>query len=181
MIDGSQLPLEENIALTRKAVEMARIAGASVEGELGVLGEEDGSDPDETAYAKVEDVERFVAEAGVDALAVAIGNAHGLYKKEPKLDFDRLEAIGQLVDTPLVLHGGTGIPDRDIQRAIKMGITKINIGAAGRIGFMNGLRESLRNLPDEKFPHLIYPKAVEGHSRVIEDKMRLFMSTGKAC
>ncbi|MCK4751610.1 MAG: class II fructose-bisphosphate aldolase, partial [Bacteroidales bacterium] len=86
----------------------------------------------------------------------------------------------QLVDTPLVLHGGTGIPDRSIQHAIKMGITKINIGADGRIGFMSGLRKSLKDFPDEKFPHLIYPKAVERHSGVIEEKIKLFMSDGKA-
>lgn len=129
MIDGSRLPYEENIQLTRTVVEVARAAGISVEGEIGAVpGREDDSkdytgtltDPD-IAYS-------FVLETEVDALAISIGSIHGFYKEEPRLDFERLNEINKKVKIPLVLHGGTGIPISDIKKAISFGIAKINIG-----------------------------------------------------
>ena len=181
MIDGSHLALEDNIELTGRVVEIARRAGVSIEGEIGVLGEEDGSDPSEKFYTNINEADRFVTATGIDALAVEIGNAHGFYKKEPQLDFHRLAEIRRCLKVPLVLHGGTGIPDDDICHAISLGITKINIGAEGRKAFMDGLRGSLKNLPpDEKYPHKIYSAAIEAHAAVIEDKMKLFKSEGKA-
>jgi fructose-bisphosphate aldolase class II len=180
MIDASHLPLEENIALTARAAELAHSAGVSIEGEIGVLGEEEGADPDEALYTDVYEAQRFVLNTDVDALAVAIGNAHGYYKKTPKLDLDRLTAIGGRVDTPLVLHGGSGIPSEDIRAAIDRGITKINIGAEPRTAFMKGLRASLAELDEsEKFPHRIFPPALEGHARLIEEKMELLGSCGR--
>ncbi len=177
MIDGSHLSLEENIALTARAAELAHRAGVSIEGEIGVLGEEEGSEPDEALYTDVHEAEQFVRDTGIDALAVAIGNAHGYYKKVPKLDLDRLTAIGSRVDTPLVLHGGSGIPPDDIRAAIDRGITKINIGAGPRTAFMDGLRESLAELDEsEKFPHRIFPPALERHAQFIEEKMMLLGS-----
>jgi fructose-bisphosphate aldolase class II len=181
MIDGSHLPLGENIALTARAAELAHRAGVSIEGEIGVLGEEEGADPDEALYTDVYEAEQFVRETGIDALAVAIGNAHGYYKQVPQLDLDRLTAIGLRVDTPLVLHGGSGIPPEHVRASIERGITKINIGAEPRTAFMDGLRKSLKKLDQqEKFPHRIFPPAVKHHARIIEEKMELLGSTGRA-
>lgn len=180
MIDGSHLPLEENIALTVRAAEFAHSAGVSIEGEIGVLGEEDGSEPDEAFYTDEHEAEIFVRDTGIDALAVAIGNAHGYYKRDPRLDLDRLAAIGSRVDVPLVLHGGSGIPPNDLQAAIDRGITKVNIGAEPRTAFMNGLRASLAEVDEsEKFPHRIFPRALECHAQLLEEKMVLLGSEGR--
>ena len=181
MIDGSHLPLEENISLTSRAVEIARKAGVSTEAEIGILGEEFGSEPDEALYTDPEEAKRFVHETGVDALAVSIGNAHGYYKKDPKLDLDRLASIQSAVDVLLVLHGGSGLPPEDIQKAIEIGITKVNIGVEPRTVFMDGLRQSLLVLnKNEKFPHKIYPHAMELHMNFLQEKMDVLHSSGKA-
>lgn len=181
MIDGSHLPLDENISLTSHAAEIAHKAGVSIEGEIGILGEEEGSEPDEGSYTDVHEAEVFVRSTGIDALAIAIGNAHGFYRKEPKLDLDRLSAICSRVDVPLVLHGGSGIPSDDIQEAIERGITKVNIGVEPRSAFMAGLRASLIALDDsEKFPHIIFRRALEQHAQLIQEKIVLLRSEGKA-
>lgn len=126
MIDGSALPLEGNIALTLAARQITGPAGMSLEGELGYVGAELGAGGEDLVATPACDAARFAAETGVDALAISIGNAHGLYKREPKLDFEALEAIAGKVDLPLVLHGGSGIPDDDIRKSIQMGVTKLN-------------------------------------------------------
>lgn len=131
MFDGSHLPLDENIAFTRKVMEMAEAYGAAVEAEIGCVGgSEDGSEDIAINCTKPEDAVRFEKETGVDALAIAIGNAHGNYKSTPKLRFDILEAVAGLTTTPLVLHGGTGITPEDFVRCAKTGIQKINIATA---------------------------------------------------
>jgi ketose-bisphosphate aldolase len=130
MIDGSHLPLEENIAITNKVTEAAQALGVSVEAELGALaGIEDGEEAKKAKMTDPSHVEKFLSKTSVDALAVSIGNAHGLYKGEPKLDFDRLSAIEAIShDVPLVLHGGTGLTLEQFARGIDIGIRKINIG-----------------------------------------------------
>jgi fructose-bisphosphate aldolase class II len=181
MIDGSHLPLDENIAFTSAAAVIAHRAGVSIEGEIGILGEEDGQEPDESCFTDVHESELFVNNTGVDALAIAIGNAHGYYREEPKLDIDRLTEIGKRVDVPLVLHGGSGISAEDVGLAIERGITKINIGAEARTAFFTGLRRALQERgEDEKFPHRIFPLALEYHAGLIGEKMDLFRSAGKA-
>ena len=181
MIDGSHYPLAENIRFTRQAVQIAHAAGVSIEGELGRVGEEEESTPDASWYTDPDEAEQFVRETGIDALAVAIGNAHGVYKQEPKLAFDVLEEIGRRIKIPIVLHGGSGIPDDDVRRAIGYGIAKVNIGAEGRIAFFDGLRGSLAALPtSEKFPHIILPPAIRAHAGLVEEKIRMLMSDGKA-
>jgi len=130
MIDASHLSFEENVALTREVVKCAHAAGVTAEGEIGMVGggiHSMESCGDELPMTDPEEAARFVAETGADALAVAIGNAHGFYKGEPMLDFDRLTQIAERVPVPLVLHGGTGIPDDAIREAIRRGIAKINI------------------------------------------------------
>jgi ketose-bisphosphate aldolase len=181
MIDGSRLSLSDNIRLTSRAAAVAHGAGVSIEGEIGILGEEDGSEPEEAYYTDAREAELFVRETGVDALAVAIGNAHGFYRQTPKLDFERLGSIRSLVAAPLVLHGGSGIPSGDIRKAIGMGITKVNIGAEARSAFVIGLRRSLAGAGErEKFPHRIFPPALASHARLVEEKMELLLSRGKA-
>ena len=155
MIDGSKLPFEENVGLTRKAVKLARGKGASIEGELGrLVGSEDAvsvsereasmTDPDQAA--------EFVERTGVDALAVAIGNAHGWYKGRPDLDFGRLRAIKSKVGTFLVLHGASGIPDDMIREAGSIGVDKINIDTEVRDAFRQAVAGSSRPTPKSSIP-----------------------------
>lgn len=132
MIDGSHLPLEENIAATAAVTALARPRGASVEGELGgIAGEEGvadtGSDrPERLPYTDPDEAAEFVARTGVDALAIACGTAHGIYKHAPEISFETIEAIAARVQPPLVLHGATGVPDAALREAVRLGIRKIN-------------------------------------------------------
>ena len=131
MLDASTLPFEENIAKVKTVVEKARKDGATVEAELGLVGgSEDGSCDHGIRCTDPDDAVVYARETGIDALAVAIGNAHGNYPVAPTLAFDVLEKIHEKVDIPLVLHGGSGITDKDFQRAISLGIRKVNIATA---------------------------------------------------
>ena len=131
MLDASTLPFEENIARVKDVVEKARKYGATVEAELGFVGgSEDGSCDHGIRCTDPDDAVVYARETGIDALAVAIGNAHGNYPVAPTLAFDVLEKIHEKVDIPLVLHGGSGITDKDFQRAISLGIRKVNIATA---------------------------------------------------
>lgn len=141
MFDGSHLPLEENISQTLDIIKAAREYGASVEAEIGCVGgSEDGSEDIAINCTKPEDAVRFAEETGVDALAIAIGNAHGNYKSTPKLRFDILEECARLVSAPLVLHGGTGISPEDFVKCSKTGIKKINIATATFDSVENSVR-----------------------------------------
>lgn len=131
MIDGSKKSLDENIKITKEIVEKAKYYGAAVEAEIGVVGgSEDGSEDIKMRYTDINEAVRFYKETKVDALAVAIGNAHGVYKFEPKLNLERLEEIDKSIEVPLVLHGGTGITEEDFKNSIKHGIRKINVATA---------------------------------------------------
>lgn len=133
MIDGTHIgSYEENIALTRAVVEMAKPLGITVEGELGAVGRVDSlsaEGADRFSYTDPEQAAEFVALTGIDALAISIGNGHGLYRQAPKLDFDRLAAIRKAVDVPLVLHGGSGTPTDQLHHAIELGISKVNVAS----------------------------------------------------
>lgn len=146
MIDGSKLPYAENAALAKKVKAEAEKYGVSVEAELGTLGgKEDGAGAGALRYTEVAEAKSFAEYTGVDYLAVAIGTAHGFYKGEPKLDFDRLAQIAAAVDTPLVLHGGSGIPDESVMRCISLGIAKLNIATELRDAMTKAVREVLRD------------------------------------
>ena len=152
MIDGSKLPLEENIALVRRVVELA--AGSAlkpcVEAELGRLGGKEDSlevRPGEDIYTDPGEAARFVRETGIDTLAVAIGTAHGFYKGKPKLDFERLAQLRDAVPTPLVLHGSSGVPDEDVQRAISLGVCKVNFATELRVAYTEAVRRTLAEDP----------------------------------
>jgi len=127
MFDGSSLPFEENIQKTKEIVEIAHSVGVSVEGELGVVGRGDWDFKNPEFYTKPEEAEVFAAQTNVDALAVAIGTVHGVYKGEPRLDFERLSEIRKRVNCYLVLHGGSGLSDDDFKKCIEYGINKVNI------------------------------------------------------
>lgn len=154
MMDASALPFEDNVALTQKAVETCHAVGVPVEGELGAIGgvEDDISVADEeVVYTSVEAAVAFVERTQVDSLAVAIGSAHGMYKRTPKLDLQRLQHIYEQTDVPLVLHGGSGIPKEQIQASLKYGIAKINFDTELRLAFVSGLSEGSRQFPDDPF------------------------------
>ncbi len=183
MIDGSKLPFEENVALTKKAVEMARARGASIEAELGrLVGTEDNISVSEreASMTNPEEAASFVEKTGVDALAVSIGNAHGWYKGEPQLDFDRLRAIRSKVGIPLVLHGASGIPDEMIREACSIGVDKINIDTEVRDAFRQAVARFVQKNPTEIDPRKILTPAREAMREVVARKIRLFGSAGKA-
>ncbi len=183
MIDGSGLPLEENIALTKRAVETAHPVDVSVEAELGRIGgtEDDISvDERDALFTDPDEAYRFVQETGVDALAVAVGTAHGRYKGVPKLDFMRLREIRARVKVPLVLHGSSGVPGEAIQEAVRLGVSKVNIDTDIRQGFTDEVRRVLAENPDEIDPRKVLGPAREAAVAVIREKIRLFGSAGKA-
>lgn len=183
MVDGSKLPYEENVALVRKVVEVAHAVGVSVEAELGrIMGVEEQVQVTaaEAAFTDPEEAARFVEATGVDALAVAVGTAHGIYQREPHLDLDRLASLEALVPVPLVLHGASGVPDDQIQAAIARGVRKINIDTDLRQAFVQGLREILAAKPDEIDPRKILGPARDKVEAVVRQKMRLFGTAGRA-
>lgn len=149
MIDGSKLPFAYNCAVSRRVVELAHSAGVSVEGELGHVGQNSEPTADEQFLTEPDDAARFVSETEVDALAVAVGTAHGFYKGDVKIDFDRLLEIGAAVpNTPLVLHGGSGVSAELLRRAIACGIRKINFGTELKNAFTNAVKASLASSDD---------------------------------
>ncbi len=183
MVDGSRLSYDENAALVRRVVEVGRAVGVSVEAELGRIGgtEDDISVTDrEAAFTEPETAARFVAETGCDALAVAVGTAHGVYKGEPKLDFDRLAAIDRLVGPPLVLHGASGVPDDAIREAIRLGVRKINIDTEIRLAFAGSVRRTLAHNEGVYDPREILSPARRAMEEVVREKIRLFGSAGRA-
>ena len=205
MIDGSHLKFEENVALTKRVVDLAHPKGVSVEAELGRLAgvEESTVEEREAVLTGPDAARKFVERTGVDALAVAIGTSHGAYKfkGEPKLDFERLRLIKDKVDVPLVLHGASsvpawitekavkygaelsgakGVPEEHIRKAISLGITKINIDTDLRLAFTATVREFLVKSPKIFDPRKILGSAKEAMKEIVKNKMRLFGSSGKA-
>jgi fructose-bisphosphate aldolase class II len=183
MIDGSKYPFEENIAITQKVIEIAHPCGVSVEAELGKIGgtEDDITVSDaEAAFTDPQEAAEFVERTKVDALAIAIGTAHGVYKGEPKLDFARLEKIRNAVDIPLVLHGASGVPEDAIRKAVPLGICKINIDTELRQAFTKGVQQVVLNNPKEYDPRKLLGPAREEMKQVVKAKMRLFGCAGRA-
>ncbi|MEE0451598.1 class II fructose-1,6-bisphosphate aldolase [Peptacetobacter sp.] len=150
MIDGSHESFEDNIAVSKAVADACRPSDIPVEAELGkVGGKEDDLDGGEgNAHTDPQEAKEFVERTGVSSLAVAIGTAHGIYKGEPKIDLDRLSEIREVVSVPLVLHGGSGIPDETIKESIRRGIAKVNYATELRIAFSNGVKKVLAENPD---------------------------------
>ena len=177
MFDGSQHPYEENLATTREMVKIAHAFGATVEGEIGHVGLAEANDnATSDRYTTVEEAVDFYENTGVDALAIAIGTAHGAYKTAPKLDLERLAQIRQALPIPLVLHGGSGLSDDDFRNAIRNGISKINIYTdlclAGEQALKEGIEEGLSYLP-------LREKKVKAICRAVCKKIKLFGSAGQ--
>jgi tagatose 1,6-diphosphate aldolase GatY/KbaY len=171
MIDASEFPLEKNIDITRRVVKLAANYGANVEAELGYVAKL-GQSTDKTGYTEPADVERFVNATDVNALAVAIGTAHGYYKKEPKLDFERLYRINQVTDSCLVLHGGSGVPDYQIKKAVEFGVCKVNVATEIKNTFMYNIKK-LINQTDEIDLRKVFPPAIDLIKELIIMKLRL--------
>lgn len=183
MIDGSKYGLEENIAITKKVIEVAHAVGVSVEAELGKIGGTEDDivvDEREATFTDPKEAKIFVDETNVDYLAVAVGTAHGVYKGEPELDFDRIKTIKEMVNIPLVLHGSSGVPDESIKRAVSLGINKINIDTDLRIAFATAIKDFLADNPDNIDPRKILGPAKKAMKEVIKKKMELFGSVGRA-
>ena len=183
MIDGSKLPLADNIALTKRVLDVARAIGVSVEAELGKIGgtEDDISISDRDAlFTDPEEAAIFVKETGVDALAVAIGTAHGQYKGKPELDFARLSKIRSLVNIPIVLHGSSGVADVDVRQAIALGVCKVNIDTNIREAFVAAARQVLADNPQEIDPRKMLGPARDAAVELIREKIRVFGSSHKA-
>ena len=186
--DGSALDFEENIKVTKQVVEFAREKGIkNIEGELGYL--RGGSSIHEVIVVKLEDltdpeqVLEFVEKTGIDSLAIAIGNIHGILKsgKNPNLFLDRLDEINKVVGDKvnLVLHGSSGTPEQDIKKAIQLGIVKVNVNTELRVAYTNTLRKTLEDNPDKVTPYKIMPPVVEAVQKVVEGKIKLFGKDSK--
>jgi fructose-bisphosphate aldolase class II len=183
MFDGSKLPLQENIAITKKICEIAHIVGVSVEGELGQIGkisDKITKEQLEKTKANPQEAQEFVKQTGVDALAIAVGNIHGMQKQEAEIDIPRIETIRKLTNVPLVLHGASGIPNESVRQAIKAGICKINIDTELRKAFVRGINIVLKEDPSGIDPRKILGKAKTEMKEAVREKIRLFGCNGKA-
>lgn len=183
MFDGSHYPLEENIALTKKIVEAAHAVGISVEGELGTIGgtEDDVTVEDEDAMlAKPDEAIRFWQETKVDALAIAVGTAHGMYKGEPKIRFEIIEEVSKNVDVPIVLHGGSGVPDEAVRKAISLGVGKVNVNTENQVACTKTVREVLNAKAELIDPRKYLGPARDAMKEVVKAKIRLFGSNNQA-
>ncbi|HFI0292203.1 TPA: ketose-bisphosphate aldolase [Streptococcus suis] len=185
MIDGSLLPWEENIDITRKTVEICHRVGVSVEGEIGTIGSigatmEGGVQ--EGVYTKPEDAKEFVDKTGVDTLAIGIGTAHGIYPKDfkPKLRIDILREIDEATGhIPLVLHGGSSNPDEQIAESVRNGIAKVNISSDYKFAFFKKARKIFSE-QEGWDPNNLFPTCIEEAKKVVHHKNKLFNAVGKA-
>ena len=180
MIDGSRLPLEENIAVVKKVVDYAHPRGVTVEAELGKVGGQEEDVIAETMYADPQECLRMVNETHLDFLAPALGSVHGPYHGEPKLGFDEMEEIAGLVKLPLVLHGGSGIPEEDFRKAIARGTSKVNINTECQQVWTKIVREVLANDSKVYDPRKIIGPGMEGIRKTVLEKATMFGSLGKA-
>lgn len=184
MIDASLRPFEENVALSKRVVDVAHAVGVSVEAELGTIGNTDGyaeAGTDDIIYTVPEDAVRFVEQTGVDSLAVAIGTRHGLYPSSlaPELKLDLLDEIDAVVEAPLVLHGGSNNPDAEIREACRRGINKVNISSDIKVAYFQAMREVLGDVGHRE-PNVIQPPCEEALKTVAAAKIDLFDAAGKA-
>ena len=171
MIDGSALPFEENVALTKKVVEMAHACNVEVEGEIGSVGRNESLEGENAVslYTEPEDAVEFARLTGVDALAVSIGTVHGVYKKAPKMDFERLAKIRSMIEIPLVMHGGSGLSVEDFHAAVSNGMNKINAFTNLSIAVADKIVEVSKSLPPKT-----YEAAIETGKQQVIQHIRLF-------
>ncbi|HWJ76894.1 MAG TPA: class II fructose-bisphosphate aldolase [Niallia sp.] len=181
MIDASHHPFEENVEITKKVVDYAHSKGVSVEAELGTVGgQEDDVVADGVIYADANECVELVKQTGIDTLAPALGSVHGPYKGEPNLGFKEMEEIGNLTGLPLVLHGGTGIPTKDITKAISLGTAKINVNTENQIASAKAVRETLAAKPEEYDPRKYLGPARDAIKATVIGKIKEFGSSNRA-
>jgi len=169
MIDASEKPFEENVKITQEIVKYAKSANINIEAELGYISKL-GQDQ-KMVYTRPEEAKQFVEATGVNALAIAVGSAHGFYKEEPKLQLDLIGEINAVTTAALVLHGSSGIPNDQLQAAIKKGITKINLATEIKNSFMKSLQKELKDTTNIDLRE-VFPKATAQATALVEDKLR---------
>lgn len=182
MIDGSHYAFDQNIDIVRSVVQYCNRFDASVEAELGRLGGQEDDLIVDSADALMTDpasAAEFVRRTGIDSLAVAIGTAHGMYKAEPKLDFDRLAKIHSVVDIPLVLHGASGVPDETVRRCIELGVCKVNVATELKIAFSNAVKQHFAEHPDANDPRKYITPGKAAMKQVVMDKIHMCGSEGR--
>jgi len=182
MYDGSSLPFEENVKMTKAAVDIAHPHGVSVEAELGHVG---GSNLTETQHVEsilteADEVTKFVELTGVDALAVSIGTGHGVYRSTPTLNIERLVELTQATDIPLVMHGGSGTPDDQVRNAVANGITKVNVFTEERMAMFRGLKEAAKIQRVAPLPEDQFGPIRSALSDLVAEKINLLSSDGRA-
>ena len=174
MIDGSHSPFAENIAVTKRVVDMCAPNGIPVEAELGkVGGKEDDLEAEGDLMTDPQEAVEFIKQTGIDSLAVAIGTAHGIYASTPKLDMERLSQIYNVVDIPLVLHGASGIPDADVSECVRRGICKVNFATELRIAFTDGVKKVLSEKPDTFDPKPLGKAGQANIKKLVQDKIKV--------
>ncbi|MBQ3586164.1 MAG: class II fructose-bisphosphate aldolase, partial [Synergistaceae bacterium] len=182
MIDGSKLPFEENIALTKTVTEICHAVNVPVEAELGrVGGKEDGLDntQSENPYTDPDEAAIFVERTGCDSLAVAVGTAHGVYKGTPHVNFDVLAKIHEVVNIPLVLHGTSGVPDDQVIRCVSMGMCKVNYATDLRIAYTYGVKRYMKENPGVFDPKKYGTYGMEEVKRYVKERMQVIGSCGR--
>lgn len=179
MIDGSHLPIDENIKMTKEVTDYARIHGVSVEAEVGTVGGNEDGMIGGIRYADPGECLRMVKETGIDALAAALGSVHGPYQGEPKLGFAEMKEIAALTNVPLVLHGGSGIPDYQIRKAIELGHAKINVNTECMQAWAKAVRHVLNHDKELYDVRAILSPGKEAVKQTVKQKMREFMSNNR--
>ena len=180
MIDASHDPFEQNVETTKKVVEYAHSKGVSVEAELGTVGGQEDHVVGDIIYADPAECKELVERTGIDCLAPALGSVHGPYKGEPKLGFDEMEQVGKETNVPLVLHGGTGIPTEQIQKAIARGTAKINVNTENQIAFNKAVREFVAKDLNQYDPRKVIGPGREAIIATVTGKIREFGTSNKA-
>ena len=183
MFDGSCLSFEENVAITKQVAAAAGALGIGSEGEIGKIGgtEDDITiDHEDALITTTSEAISFAEKTNVDYLAVSIGTAHGIYKEEPNLRLERLKEISEAVDRPIVLHGGSGVPDEQVKRAISLGVSKINVDTELRQAFTRGVQDAFNNNPNNYVLADTLGSGKKYMKLKVKEKMKVFNSSGKA-
>ncbi len=182
MFDGDGYPFEENVSVTRRLSEAAHLVGACMEAELGEVPKPDGKEFDKTAIAltQPEEAAQFAQATGIDALAVALGSVHGLKTKQISLDLDRLSAIRNSVSIPLVLHGSSGVSDKDIKQGIALGLCKVNVATQLNQAFTGAIRTVLEKDAGVVDPRKYLAPGRDAQIEIVRERIRFFGASGKA-
>ncbi|OED43957.1 class II aldolase, tagatose bisphosphate family [Endozoicomonas sp. (ex Bugula neritina AB1)] len=182
MIDGSHHDFEENVRIVKEVVDYAHARDVTVEAELGRLGGQEDDlvvDEKDALYTNPAQAKEFIERTGIDSLAIAIGTAHGMYKFQPKLDFERLAEIRQQTDTPLVLHGASGISCADVRKTIELGITKVNVATELKIAFSDQVKDYFIENPSANDPRKYMIPGMEAMKAIVREKIDICHSAGQ--